>query len=153
MCGALLLNCQPWNDCAWSGSLTERFPLYSFDWESLGVLDRWLLMGSGRLWGVVTQRSSTVFSLPSPSMLFPPQPFWHPPPHKKVWDDTPYSMAKASVFLFFSNSWSLMSHCYKVKFLLNRPTSICIKFRHWQRGLWGIHKCKTKEIILRLRNE
>ena len=60
---------------------------------------------------------------------------------------------KLLFFYGFSNSWSLMSHCSKVKFLLNRPTSICIKSRYWQRGLWGIHKFKTKEIILRLRNE
>ena len=111
----------------WSGSLTERFPLYSFDWESFGVLDRWLLMASGHLWGVVTQRSSTVFSLPSPSMLFPPQPFWHPPPHKKcgMIRLTP-KWQKLLFFYCFSNSWSLMSHCYKVKFLWNRPTSTCI---------------------------
>ena len=136
-----------------SGSLTERFPLYSFDWESFGVLDRWLCMGSGRLWGVVTQRSSTVFSLPSPSMLFPPQPFWHLPPTKKCGMIRLTPWQKLLFFCCFSNSWSLMSHCCKVKFLLNRSSSICIKFRYWQRGLWGIHKCKTKEIILRLRNE
>ena len=75
MCGALLLNCQPWNDCAWSQSLTERFPLYSFAWESFGVLDRWL----------VTQRSSTVFSLPSPSIaLSSPAILTPPTPQKSV---------------------------------------------------------------------
>ena len=38
----------------------ERFQLYGFDWEKFGVLDRWSLMGGGRLREVVTHRSWTV---------------------------------------------------------------------------------------------
>ena len=28
----------------------KRFQLEGFDWESLGVLDRWLLIGGGHIW-------------------------------------------------------------------------------------------------------
>ena len=40
----------------------ERFQLQGFVWEKLGVLDRWSLIGGGRLKEVVAHRGSTVFN-------------------------------------------------------------------------------------------
>ena len=41
----------------------ERFQLQAFDWEKFGVLDRWSLMGGGRLREGVAHGGSTVCKL------------------------------------------------------------------------------------------
>ena len=38
----------------------ETFQLQGFDWEKFGVLDRWSLMGGGRLQEVVAHGDLTV---------------------------------------------------------------------------------------------
>ena len=119
----------------------------------------WVFWIGGCLWEVVayegwSHKEVLLYSLYHlPPCSFLPSHSDTPHPTKKCGMIRLTPWQKLLFFYCFSNSWSLMSHCYKVKFLLNRPTSVCIKSRYWQRGLWGIHKCKTKEIILRLRNE
>ena len=44
----------------WEVVVYETFQLQGFDWEKFGVLDRWSLMGGGRLQEVVAHGDLTV---------------------------------------------------------------------------------------------
>jgi len=114
----------------WSGSLTARgFPYTALTGK---VLVFWI---GGCLWEVVgyegwSHKEVLLYSLYHlPPCSFLPSHSDTPHPTKKcgMIHLTPWQ--KLLFFYCFSNSWSLMSHCYMVKFLLNRPASICIKFR------------------------